>query len=84
MERNKNVIKAETLEKLDSVVESELKRLTDCGLSIKDFSLGYISKDYFTEEEEREIRNSIKQIEDGGVKFYCNSRGIDIPDKIKK
>lgn len=84
MERNKKIIKGEALTKLDSIVKSIIKNLDDNDMSIKDFSLGYIDKGLFTEDEIMEIRNSIKQIEDGRVEFYCHCRGIDIPNKLIK
>lgn len=83
MERNKDSIKSKALEKLDSFVESRIKYYEDNDMSIKEFCLGYIPNNYFTEDEKREIRNSIKQIKDGKVEFYCKCRGIDISDKLK-
>jgi hypothetical protein len=84
MERNKNIIKAEALEKLDSIVELELKSLEENGMSINDFSLDHMLQDLFSEEEDKEVLNSIEQIRAGRVDFYCKCRGIDIPDKLKK
>ncbi len=81
---NKDSIKSKALEKLDSFVKSRLKYHEDNDMTMHDFSLGYIPDSLFSEEEKKEINNSVKQIKDGGVEHYCKYRGIDIPDKLKK
>ncbi len=79
-----DVVKAKALEKLDSLVKSGIKYIEDNDMSIKNFNLGCIPDSLFSEEERKEVNNSVKQIEDGEIEFYCKCRGIDIPDKLKK
>ena len=79
--KNRNQIKKEALEKLDELVKTELKYLNDGNSSITSFSLN-IQKNYFTKEEKDEISNSIKQVQTNII-FYCQSRGIEIPELIK-
>ncbi len=84
MERNRHIIKREAFAKLNSIVKFNIKYLEDNNMSIKDFSLGDIDNNFFTEDEKREISNSIKQIEGGRLESYCRDQGINIPDKLKK
>ena len=79
--KNKNQIKREALKKLDKLVKMELEYLNDAKSSITSFSLN-IQENYFTKDEKNEILNSIKQIQTNII-FYCQSRGIEIPELIK-
>lgn len=78
---NRDENKRKALEKLDELVKMELEYLNDAKSSITTFSLN-IPENYFTEEEKDEISNSIKQAQTNII-FYCQSRGIEIPELIK-
>lgn len=79
--KNRNQIKKEALEKLDELVKMELEYLNDAKSSITSFTLN-IQENYFTKEEKDEISNSIKQAQTNII-FYCQSRGIEIPELTK-
>ena len=78
---NRDENKRKALEKLDELVKMELDYLRGTDSSINKFSLN-IPKNYFTEDEKNEILNSIKQVQTNII-FYCQSRGIEIPELIK-
>lgn len=75
-------IKANAFEKLDEFVKGELQYLVDNNYPLKMFSMENMLSDHLTENEKREVNNSIQQLKEGAVKFYCKCRGIDIPKQL--
>lgn len=76
----KTKIKREALEKLDGYVKGELKYLKDTNSSLDNFNLKV--EDLFNEEELRELGNSIIQLNEGNIEFYCLCRDIIIPKEL--
>lgn len=72
---DKDKLKAEALKKLDQLVIEYLKYYEDTNINLEPIT---ISKEFFTEEEYNEIKNSITQVETS-LEEYCKSRGIDSP-----
>lgn len=77
----KDKIKAKALEKLDKYVKSQLKYHQDVGQPLEAFSMDMFD-DSFSDEERDEIKNSIQQLTEGNVAFYCSCRGIEIPSSL--
>lgn len=77
----KDKIKAKALEKLDKYVESQLKYHQDVGQLLEAFSMDMFD-DFLSDEERIEIKNSIKQLTEGNVVFYCSCRDIEIPSTL--
>ena len=72
------------IEKLDDYVKGELKFLVDNNLPLNSFSMGNMLPEYFSPEEEAEVKNCLQQLQNGKVVVYCACRGIDIPKQLIK
>lgn len=72
---DKDKLKAEALKKLDKLVKGHLKYYEDTNTNLKPLK---DLKEFFKEEEYKEISNSITQVETS-LEEYCKSRGIDSP-----
>lgn len=71
-------IKRSALEKFHKYVEFEIGVLRDGGLSLSDF-IFEPTKDYYTEEELKEIRRNIENIKTKeGLIDYCFNKNIDL------
>ena len=75
-------IKANALEKLDEFVKGELQYLVANNYSLKMFRVENMLSDHLNETEKKEVNNSIQQLKEGAVKFYCKCRGINIPEQL--
>ena len=75
-------IKMRALAKLNEYVEGELKYLVDNKLKLSSFSMANMLIDCLSEEEKTEIHNSIQQLMEDKVKFYCMCQGIEIPQSL--
>ena len=73
-------IKHDALKKLNKCVEAELKYLRDTNSSLDCIKLE--CEHLFSEEELREIRNCIKQINGGDIINYCHIHSITIPQEL--
>lgn len=72
---DKDKLKAEALKKLDKLVKGHLKYYEDTNTNLEPLK---DLKEFFKEEEYKEISNSITQVETS-LEEYCKSRGIDSP-----
>lgn len=75
-------IKANALEKLDEFVKGELQYLVANNYPLKMFRVENMLSDHLNETEKKEVNNSIQQLKEGAVKFYCKCRGINIPEQL--
>ena len=75
-------IKAIALEKFDEFVKGELQYLVDYNYPLKKFRVENMLPDHLTNNEKKEVNNSIQQLKEGAVKFYCKCRGIVIPQEL--
>lgn len=75
-------IKAIALEKLDEFVKGELQYLVDNNYPLKKFRVENMLPDHLTNNEKKEVNNSIQQLKEGAVKSYCKCRGIVIPQEL--
>jgi len=79
---NQHVIKKSALDKVDEFVNGELRYLVDNKYPLKKFNIDNMLPDNLTEKEKKEVIESIQQLKEGAVKFYCICRGIDIPEQL--
>ena len=70
--------------KLDEFVKGELQYLVDNKYPLKMFNIDNMLPDNLDEDEKEEVKNSILQLKEGAVMFYCKCRGIDIPGQLMK
>lgn len=70
-------LKKEALEKLERLVKAELKYLEDTGKTLDNFTSEHI-RDKFSEDEVKEIRNSLESLLTHRFLFrYCKITGIE-------
>ena len=76
---NRNIIKRESLSKLDSLVVQELERLEQIGGTLEDFEV-FSVKVHFSKVERNEIEHNLESVSTPMFLYgYCKIWGIDSP-----